>query len=216
MEDAPLDVRHQAALDCHWNSYGQIIGVHPCPKWLHRGAVLKGWGGNLAEKRKAYRSSVESSLLEDIRNPEEEAAAKAVLGSERFVDRIKGILNDMKENVNIRRESTQQRRLMSWWSVNDIVNAVEQVYGIPAEKLRRRGNRGCEGRQILLYLAAVHCRGRYTLSAIGEQLGPVTISGLDSARRRMASRIKKEKILQNKVKQIEKIVKTKVKSKAED
>ena len=100
--------------------------------------------------------------------------------------------------------------------VNDIVNAVEQVYGIPAEELRRRGNRSCEGRQILLYLAAVHCRGRYTLSAIGEQLGPVTISGLDSARKKMASRIKEEKRLQNKVKQIEKTVKNQVKSQSED
>ncbi len=57
LEDAPPDVRHRAALDCKWSSYGQIMGLRPCPKWLHRGAVLKGWGSSLAEKCKAYRHS---------------------------------------------------------------------------------------------------------------------------------------------------------------
>jgi len=51
LEDAALDVRHQAALDNPWSSYGEIMGRRPCPKWLNRNAVLKGWGKNLAEKR---------------------------------------------------------------------------------------------------------------------------------------------------------------------
>ena len=111
LENAPPDVRHRTALDCDWSSYGQIMGLRPCPKWLHRGAVLKGWGSSLAEKRKTYRHSVESLLLAEIVNPMEETAARAVLGSERFTDRFCRGLNNLKENLDVRRESSQHRRL---------------------------------------------------------------------------------------------------------
>lgn len=101
--------------------------------------------------------------------------------------------------------------------IDQVVGAVEKVFDIPAKELLRRGNRGCEARQILLYLAAVHCRGRYTLSVIGEPLGPLTISGLDSARHKMASRLKEDPPLRRKVEQVEKILEELAdKSKSED
>ncbi len=199
LEDAPLDVRHQAALDCLWSSYGQIMGIRHRPKWLHRDAVLKGWGKNLAEKRKAYRHSVESSLLADIRHPMEEAAARAVLGSDSFTDRIRRGLNDLKENLDIRRESGQHRRLSTWISLEEIICAVRNAYECPEEQLLRRHNRNCEARQVLLYLAATHCRGRYSLAELGQRLGPVSLAGVSNARSKMARRIAEDRGLRGRV-----------------
>jgi len=69
----------------------------------------------------------------------------------------------------------------------------------------------------MLYLAALHCRGRYTLSNIAERLGPLTISGLDSARAVTARRMKKGKGLKQRVGKVERILdEKKAKSKAED
>jgi REP element-mobilizing transposase RayT len=213
-EDKPLDARHDVALHFPWSSYGQIMGIRRCPSWLDRRAVLRGWGKTLREKRKNYGHAIESRLLGDIADPAKEAAARAVLGSEEFVDRMRRAMNDISENVNVRRESTQRRKLQSWCSLDTVVQAVESVCGIPGRELRRKGNRGCEARQILLYLAAVKCRGRYSLSAISEQLGPLTISGLDTARSKMMLRLQKDNQLRKRVAEIESILD--VKSKAED
>lgn len=202
-ENKPLDVRHDLALHFPWSSYGRIMGVRSCPPWLDRQAVLSGWGATLTEKRTNYRHAVESSLLVDITDLSEQSAAEAVLGSEAFIDQMRRAMNDLRENVNVRRESTQQRRLTSWRSLDDVVRAVESAYGVPEKKLRRKSKRGCEARQVLLYLAAVHCRGRYALSEIAEQLGPLTISGLDSARTKMMARLRKDKELKSRISQIE-------------
>ena len=164
--------------------------------------------------RKNYRHSVESHLLGDIADPAEEATARAVLGSEGFVDRMRRAMNDINENVNVWRESTQQRKLQSWNSLDDVIRAVESVCGVPEKDLLRKGNRRCEAIQILLYLAAVQCRGRYSLTALSEQLGPLTISGLDSARSKMSVRLRKDKQLRNRVTEIQAVLDNN--SKAED
>ena len=185
----PPAVRHDAALHCPWSSYGQIMGIRRCPSWLHRDAVLKGWGECLGERRGAYRAAMESQMLGGIVDPMEEAAARAVLGSERFTDRLRRGLNDLKENLDLRRESSQHRRLSAWHSLESVVAAVGTAYGSGAEELLRRHNRNCEARQVLLYLAATLCRGRYTLAELGQRLGPVSLAAVSNARAKVARRI---------------------------
>ena len=208
LEDAPLEVRHQAALSCRWSSYGQIMAVRPCPQWLHRNAVLSGWGRSLAAKRKAYRHSVESCLLGDIADPVAEAAARAVLGSERFTDRFRRSLNDLKENLDVRRESSQHRRLAAWVSLEAVIAAVGKAYNCPKNQLLRRHNRGCEARQALLYLAATHCRGRYTLTELGRQLGPVSLAAVSNARTNLARQMRTNSALKKKMSEISKSLKS--------
>ncbi len=118
------------------------MGVRRCPAWLDRQAVLSGWGTTVTEKRKNYRHAVESSLLVDITDLSEQAAAEAVLGSEAFIDRMRRAMNDVKENVNVRRESTQQRRLRSWRSLDEVIRAFESG-SLPSRALR--GATWCPG-----------------------------------------------------------------------
>ena len=44
-------------------------------------------------------------------------------------DRMRRGLNDLKENLDIRRESTQQRNLTAWHSLEEVTAAVGRVYG---------------------------------------------------------------------------------------
>jgi hypothetical protein len=48
---------------------------------------------------------------------------------------------------------------------------------------------GNDARQVLLYLAAGHCRGRYTLTSLGNRLGRISVSGLAKARQLMSARL---------------------------
>ena len=202
LADEPADLRHNAAVGYPWSSYGQVLGVRPCPRWLDRNAVLKGWGRNLAEQRKAYRSAVESRLLMEIVDPAEEAAARAVLGRERFIDRMRRGLNDLEQNLDIRRESSQHRKLKSWYSLDEVLDAVRKAYGTSRSVLLRRHNRGCEARQVLFYLAATHCRGRYSVTELGQALGPVSLAAVSNARTKMLRRMASDPELQKRVETI--------------
>ena len=198
----PPAARHDAALHCPWSSYGQIMGFRRCPSWLHRDAVLKGWGQGLAEKRGAYRAAMELQVLGGIADPVEEAAARAVLGSERFTDRLRRGLNDLKENLDLRRESSQHRRLSSWQSLESVLAAVGGAYDSGAEEMLRRHNRNCEARQVLLYLAATLCRGRYSLAELGQRLGPVSLAAISNARAKMVRRLRDDQKLRARVEAI--------------
>jgi hypothetical protein len=109
----------------------------------------------------------------------EEAAARAVLGSERFSERFRRGLNDIKENLDVRRESNQHRRLAAWVPLERVIEVVGRTYGASEKQQLRRHNRGCEARQLLEYLAATHCRGRYSLPELGRRLGPVSLAAVN-------------------------------------
>jgi len=135
---------------------------------------------------------MESQLLGGTVDPLGEAAARAVLGSERFTDRLRRGLNDLKENLDLRRESSQHRRLAAWQSLESVLAAVGRAYGSGAEDLLRRHKRNCEARQVLLYLAATLCRGRYSLAELGQELGPISLAAFSNARAKLARRLQED------------------------
>jgi len=84
VEDLQREMRH-----CRWSSYGAVIGLRRCPRWLKRGDVLRGWGSTQRDRQLAYAEYVEQGLTKDLWDPWEAAAAQAVIGSDSFVDRIR-------------------------------------------------------------------------------------------------------------------------------
>ena len=59
--------------------------------------------------------------------------------------------------------------------------------------------RNNEARQVLLHLAATHCRGHCTLFDLSLGLGPITVGALSRARGLMAARIRKSAALNARV-----------------
>jgi len=56
---------------------------------------------------------------------------------------------------------------------------------------------------MLLYMAATYCRGRYTLSDLGLELGPITVGALSHARSLMADRIDASEVVRARASVIE-------------
>ena len=187
--DASLEVRRGAIRDYAWHSYGAVIGLQRCPRWLDRNGLLRGWGAALRERQGNYAAFVEQGLTEELWDPLDAASAQCLIGSDSFVDRIRRGLTDLSENVNIRRESVQQRALHSWLNLDGLMDLVGNAYACDRPHLLRRRSRNNEARQVLLYLASVYCRGRYGLSELSTRLGPITVSALGSARDIMRRRI---------------------------
>lgn len=155
------------------------------PKWLDRDAVLRGWGETAAERRAAYACFVDAGLVEDISDPAEAeaAAAGALIGGDRFIDRMRRALTDLSENVNVRRESAQHRQLASWCAVERVVAAVAREYSCDEEGLLRRYNRGCEARQALLgligYLIGIRGLGVHEIAQSGGAFGVALLPSPD-------------------------------------
>ena len=203
LEGAPVQELQRELRECHWSSYSAVIGLQQCPEWLAREDVLRNLGATLREQQAAYATYVEQGLTKDIWDPWEAAAAQAIIGSDDFVDRIRRGLAGLPENLNARSESTQRRNLLAWQTLGDVQATVAKAYGCPEEHLLCRHSRDNEARQILLYLVATHCRGRRSLSDLGQDLGPITVGALSRARSLMAARIGKSQELKARVLAIE-------------
>lgn len=200
LDDAPVETRREAIRQCRWSSLGAVLGLRRRPDWLGRDAVLRDWGETVAERRAAYARFVDGGLGDDIADPLEAAVAGTLIGGERVIDRMRRALTELSENVNVRRESGQHRQLASWRALERVVVAVARAYGCCEQaELLRRYNRGCEARQVLLYLAATHCRSRYSLSELGLQVGPVTVSTIGAARQRVAARAAEDPELRQRI-----------------
>jgi len=83
-----------------------------------------------------------------------------------------------------------------------VIDAVQKAYGISREALLRRHNRGCEARQVLLYLAATYCRGRYSLTELGQALGPISLAAVSNARSKLSQRMARDPGLKSRVETI--------------
>jgi hypothetical protein len=75
--------------------------------------------------------------------------------------------------------------------------AVAARYGCESQDLLRRHRRGDQARQVLLDLAATCCRGRHSLTEIGQWFGGLPVGGVCSGRYKykMAQRLLRDRPL---------------------
>jgi putative transposase len=202
-DNAGIKARRTRLRAFRWSSYASLIGLRACPSWLDRDSVLGGWGKTLSGQRRAYAEYVEQGLVRDIPNPLDAAVAQAVLGSEAFVDRVRRALTDLSERPRLRRELPQAAALHAAVPLEELVDHVSKAYATDPQSLLRRHSRGNEARQVLLYLACMHCRGRHSLTELAERLGPITVGGLTHARYVAQARMRREASMGRRIAHIE-------------
>ena len=108
----------------------------------------------------------------------------------------------MSEKVSIRRECWAQAALSAWCGMDELIDAVSAQYGCERQELLRPWKCCSEPRQVLLYLAAEKCRGRYSRTEIAEQVGPISVSGLAKARQLMSARLERDRRLRRRVREL--------------
>ncbi len=206
MEDAEFVIRRQAIRTEKWSSYPAIIGLRPCPRWLQRHDILdKEAGKSLSERRRNYANFVEQGLTGDIWEPEKAATAQCLIGSDSFVEAMRRRFVEISSDVEIRRESIQQRALRGSHSLGEVISIVVGHYHCSRESLLQPNKRNLP-RQVLLYLAAVYCRSQHTLNELARSLGPISISGLDSARQRFNRQLANSAELRNEIALLESLI----------
>ena len=190
LRSAGLPERRRVLRAYRWSSFGPVVGVRAGPPWLDIESVLSAWAGTKADRMKACRAYVEQGLVRDLPNPLAHVTAQTILGTEGFVDRIRRrfLLGRQAD----RREQPSLRRLQKTFSIDRLAAVVGRVCEAdPAELLRRRGPHRL-GRRVLIYCACRYGRGEQSLTALAGTFG-VSVSGLASARDRMAAALPKDR-----------------------
>ena len=134
--------------------------------------------------------------------------SQAVLGSQTFVEWVRGRFVDLAESARVRRERGQARAFASWVSLDALIARVATAFDTDAPALLRRWSQNNTARQVVLYLACRHCRGRYCLTDMAERLGGITIGSLSRSRQLMEQRLARDRALRRTVARLERTLRT--------
>jgi len=185
---AELIKRRQEVLkDCKWSSYQYYAGWRKTPAWLSVEDVLAGSDKKrVKDQREAYRSYVESAMGEAMKDsPIERAASGFLLGSQDWIERMKGLLR------GDRKEQKAFRKLEKRPEWNNVRKAVEHVKG---EKWADFCDRyGDWGRDMALYVGRRRCGMK--LNELGIAAGITSYYTVAQAVKRMGSLIKEDKAM---------------------
>ena len=165
--------RLQAALRAYpWSSYRAMIGLVAKEEWLVTKDTLARWGTTVREQQTNYAGFVEQGLIGDLANPAEEAKAQSILGHDRFIDRIRRIVQKRRPGD---RESERARRQVTAESIESVVSRVARAYKIPREAMMKagKGRGGNEARQVAMWLARERCGAHATLRNMGKAMGGI-------------------------------------------
>ncbi len=138
-----------------WSSYPSYIGKEKEHKWVKYSWILSTFGkGKEAAKRK-YRKYVEESLDKGMENPLKNLYGKVILGSEEFIEKIKG----MYKGKTVSKEILERKRLLTILSPEDVIETVERVFGVNRELMNIKNLRGNAARKTAIYLVQRYCSG---------------------------------------------------------
>jgi hypothetical protein len=123
-----------------WSSYPGYARVGSRLEWVAYDELLASWGGEFggsgSEPAAAYRRYVTEGLSEQLQSPWSEAYHGWVLGSQKFVDRVRAMVRDQP-----RRDRRRESRRMLALSVSRVSEVICAEHGIELSDLGRRGSR---------------------------------------------------------------------------
>jgi len=154
-----------------WSSHAAYAGLKRCPWPVITAELLKLFGTSPARQRREYVRFV-ADALPDATDVFDHVLGKAILGSESFVARVKTLVQHGHKDAS----AAPERRRIAACSIDDVLAAVCEEYGVAPELLTRRYPRPehHEARRVLLWAAARYCRGSMPLMKLGARLGGVT------------------------------------------
>jgi REP element-mobilizing transposase RayT len=148
-----------------WSSYPGYAHRRNRLDWVAHEPLLAAWSGEFGrtDAEASYRRFVAAGISDPPTAPWTEARHGWILGSERFVDRLR-VINQGHPRSDLRRE----QRLLRGIDLETIVQTVCQHYGVDRSELARRGSRR-PVRAAMAYLAREHTES--TLSELVPLLG---------------------------------------------
>ncbi|HID76049.1 MAG TPA: hypothetical protein EYP56_08645, partial [Planctomycetaceae bacterium] len=145
-----------------WSSYPGYAHRRRRVEWVDYDAVLSAWQGEFggSDPVRAYRRFVEQGVTEPPPSPFEDAVQGWILGSRKFVDRLRRMVEHRDPQLEVPRD-----RSLRSLDVSVIWEVVTAHYGVDEERLRQR-RQHTEARSVAAWLAK-----RHTQATLGELAG---------------------------------------------
>ena len=163
-----------------WSSYRGYAGLAQPLAFVQGEMVLAEMGGPRRGRAVRYRRFVEEGLLREIASPLEAVRWQAVLGSESFARRIQDRMSELREG---RQEVTALRRGVAVLSADVVLQAVAKHYGLSVRRLREKGGRALEARNVALWLIWEKCG--LSQRELGELFGGMNYAAVAQRLRRL-------------------------------
>ena len=171
-----------------WSSYNFYIGVKKAPGWLHRDFILGYFGDKVSNAQLGYKKFVSLLVARKYDSPLKEVTASVLLGSQDFIQFIKGsYLSDKTPD----RDLPALRQLGSRITYLELFDLVELEFRQDP----------VAARNIKLYLCRKHTGEK--LRTIGAQFG-IGDAAVTQACKRFKLKLEKDKKLRKKIEQFEK------------
>ena len=162
-----------------WSSYPGYVRLGRRVPWVTYGRVLTDYGGDGAAARQAYGRFVAAGIEERIKSPFAEAVGGLILGSERFVDRIRQLLGDLPKDPEV----PERQRIRARPPLEAIVAAVGAYFGCDVQEWIAGQRTDDLSRAVGAYLA--RRRFGYPAGQVARALGYTNHSSVSRAIRRV-------------------------------
>ncbi len=167
-----------------WSSYPGYRDPRRAQPWVAHDAMLRAWMGEQGgrDPRRAYVRFVESGLADPPRSPFGEAFGGWILGSERFVARLRNLAGQVRSNPPV-----PEARQLAGLDPKRIIAAVAEFYGLEGPWLARHGDPHL-ARPVVAWLCRRHTEA--SLRQLAELLGLSRADSVPNLTRRLERRLK--------------------------
>jgi hypothetical protein len=133
---------------------------------------------------KNYTTYAEEGLLKNLESPLDEVVEQTIIGSDRFVDRIK---RDYLLNRNAdKNEEHCLVHLQQSFSFDEVINHVASILDVAPEVILERKSGQRVARRLGMYCVCRYCRHDHSFSELAERFS-VSASALTQARDKVRS-----------------------------
>jgi REP-associated tyrosine transposase len=196
-----LSVKRKVLRGYKWSSYPAVIGLQKSPTWLYVAGNYK-WEGTTFEKQNRYATLIEEKLTKEPEDYSQHIKAQVILGSDRFVEKLKRRFINFKEHIE---DCPQAKKMSSFHDIIEIASIIATYYDVEEPTLLAKGNHNNEARQALIYFSERCCRGKHSLSKLANTLN-LSVGGYSSCRRAVKIKIEKTKAFTYRINEIKRII----------
>jgi putative transposase len=199
-----VKARVEALNSYRWSSYQVYVGRVRNPGWLTTESIYRFFGDHtLHSLRGAYRRQLEemAALGQWETDWQDSIKATILLGSDKFIQKMLGVLKgDRREQTGLR---LKERLSVDW---GNIIEAITDVWGQPWDALAN--SRGNGALPAAFFLGQRY--GGLRLKEMGELAGGFEYPAVNAAIARFERRLKIDRDLQKKFKQVAKKLKIEI------
>jgi len=171
-----------------WSSYRHYLNAHGAPDWLDWRTVLAEIASRESAARLAYKRFVEAGIEHPPANPLEGAIDGWILGSEEFARRCYASVESSTHRPDQR------------ITVQSIIRAAAEHYGVDLEVLKRRGRHGNRAREAAILLSRE--LASESLATLSQHFGGVSLSAITETARRARQREQRDAAFHESVEQV--------------